>query len=468
MTLSRVGAASVPVPRLAAVFLGFFGFVLAGYAIVGRGFAYFGFPPLYIGEMALALGILASLAAGNLVSAVFNVPGLALVLLMLWTAIRTVPYLGEYGIDSLRDSVIAFYGLFSFIIASLILQRPLTLSILISRYKRFIPLMVFLAPVSLGLSLMYPEWPNVRPLFEAKAGDVSCHLVAICAFALVGFTRLQPLTLLTMLPTALVASAMSREAMVSFVIGCSLGTVLSPSRRAPRQMAMLIGIVVVALTVAVALDIRWSNSNSGRQIAVRQLVVNAASIFGHSDSEENEGTKEWRLNWWSDIVAYTVHGPYFWTGKGFGINLADSDDYQAGNTQNGEAPTRSPHNVHMTILARAGVPGLILWAFALSSWFVAISRQFLAARQSSDVWWMRMFGFLLSFWTVLVVSSSFDVAFEGPVRGIWFWTIHGIGIAAIVLHRHRLALRRTRRDPGSRAERSIDHLGLSRRQRWHQ
>lgn len=437
MTISRPSMASAPIPRVVVVFLGFHCFVLAGYAIIGKGFAYLGSPPLYIGEIALLLGMMAALTRGALAGAIFNFPGLALLLLMIWTAIRTVPYLSQYGFDSLRDSVLVFYGLFSFIIASLILQWPATLSILIERYERFIPLMIFLAPVFLTLSLWYPESPGEWPLFAIKAGDISCHFAAISAFALVGFTRLGPLALITMLITALVSFTISREAMVSFIIGCFLAAALSPNKHAMRYVAKLVGAVIVIVTVAAVLDVHWSYPGSNRQIAVRQLVTNVVSIFGHSNAGGNEGTKDWRLMWWSDIIDYTVHGPYFWTGKGFGINLADSDGYQTSNPEDGEAALRSPHNAHMTILARAGVPGLILWTFALASWFIAIIRQIFAARQLGDVWWTRVFVFLLSFWTALVVSSSFDVAFEGPVRGIWFWTIHGIGLACIILHQHR-------------------------------
>ena len=76
-----------------------------------------------------------------------------------------------------------------------------------------------------------------------------------------------------------------------------------------------------------------------------------------ADSSALEGTKEFRLRWWSDIINYTINGPYFWTGKGFGINLADDDGFQV----YADHSLRAPHNGHIEILARTGVPGLILW-----------------------------------------------------------------------------------------------------------
>jgi hypothetical protein len=275
-------------------------------------------------------------------------------------------------------------------------------------------------------------------VFSAKTGDLSLHLAGISALALVGFIRFRRIALVIVLPTVLVMCALVREAMVSFMIGCTLAFALSPDRRAFPRFVTLVGLSVALVAAAAALDVRWSFADVTRQVSVRQIVTNVLSIFSDSSSSRNESTKEWRLNWWSDIIGYTVHGPYFWSGKGFGVNLADSDGYQTSDILREEATLRSPHNAHMTILARSGVPGLILWIFALGSWLMAVGRQFLVARQLNDIWWTRVFAFLLSFWTALVVSSSFDVAFEGPVRGIWFWTIHGIGIALLVLHRHHV------------------------------
>jgi hypothetical protein len=49
----------------------------------------------------------------------------------------------------------------------------------------------------------------------------------------------------------------------------------------------------------------------------------------------------------------------------------------------------------------------------------------------------------------MVLSGSVDVALEGPVLGIWFWTIHGVGLAALILHRHRVTTMRSPRVGGA-------------------
>jgi hypothetical protein len=432
MATSRTDLALVSAPRLVRVFLGFFCFVLAGYVVFGKGFAYLGFPPLYIGEIALVLGAAVALMAGHLTSAILNLPGLALALLIVWTAHRTIPYWTEYGLDAPRDAMIVFYGLFAYVIASFVLQRPSTFLFLVERYKRLIPYAIFLAPIVVALGYTFPPLAGVGP----KAADLACHLTAIFAFALIGFIRLRPLAFILILLFELFAFTQTREAMVVFVFGSTLATAFSLEGRALRRIAVCIGVCATVVGILFVVDFDFGSEDLRRPVSVRQYVENVTSIFTGGDNDDE--TREWRLNWWSDITDYTVHGPYFWTGKGFGPNLADTDGYQTSGPD--EAPLRSPHNAHMTILARGGVPELVLWISALGAWLGAMMRQLMEARRLRDDWWASVFAFLLVYWTAILVSSSFDVALEGPVMGIWFWTIHGIGLASPILYRHRVAM----------------------------
>ena len=63
-----------------------------------------------------------------------------------------------------------------------------------------------------------------------------------------------------------------------------------------------------------------------RPVSAHQIVENAKSIVGQS-GQQTEGTKQWRLDWWDIIINDTFHGPNFWTGRGFGLNLADADGF---------------------------------------------------------------------------------------------------------------------------------------------
>ena len=65
-------------------------------------------------------------------------------------------------------------------------------------------------------------------------------------------------------------------------------------------------------------------------------------------------------------------------------------------------------------------------------------RLFFVARARDDRTWSRFFLFLFAYWIAALINSTFDVALEGPMLGIWFWSLHGIGIGAAILYRAEL------------------------------
>ena len=167
------------------------------------------------------------------------------------------------------------------------------------------------------------------------------------------------------------------------------------------------------------------------------LVSNATSIFESSSAGNLDGTKLWRIQWWQTIEDYTLHGPYFWTGKGFGIGLAEDDGFLVG--EEGDAVLRSPHNVNMTILARGGVPGFALWVLLLTSWFAMMLRTVFTARRHAEEQMSRFVLFLACYLLSILIDASFDVALEGPMLGIWFWVLFGIGCGTVLICRARWA-----------------------------
>jgi O-antigen ligase len=138
--------------------------------------------------------------------------------------------------------------------------------------------------------------------------------------------------------------------------------------------------------------------------------------------ELRTNTIEWRFRWWRKIIDYTFHGPYFWTGKGYGMNLADEDGFF-----NWDHSLRSPHNGFMTILARSGVPGLLLWSAFLLTLTFQVARIWLTKKADQKqrfiaIWFLVcLAGFLF--------LASFDVFLEGPMAGIWFWSLVGFALA---------------------------------------
>jgi hypothetical protein len=60
--------------------------------------------------------------------------------------------------------------------------------------------------------------------------------------------------------------------------------------------------------VFVSADIKL-HAGQEREVSARQIAGNLRSIWGGQTNTSNlEGTRAWRLQWWQDIIDYTVHG----------------------------------------------------------------------------------------------------------------------------------------------------------------
>lgn len=221
---------------------------------------------------------------------------------------------------------------------------------------------------------------------------------------------------------------MSRGAMLATLAAVGLATVFYPrSEWLPR--ALLIGLGV--LTVVIVVDPVVTLPGRERQVSVEQAVQNVVSIVGDSNTGDLSGTKSWRLDWWEKIVGYTFGGDYFWTGKGFGVNLANVDGFQVFEDES----LRSPHNAAMTVLARAGVPGLAMWSAVHLVWLGMMIGLYRRARLAGQEAWARLAVALVAYWLALHVHAAFDVYFEGPMGGFWVWSVMGLGVGAAWVQR---------------------------------
>jgi len=407
---------------------------LLGYAFMGRGFAYSGIPPLFVGEIILFLGLFAALRSGALLATMATLPSLLLVATMAWVLVRTIPIIASYGMDALRDSVIVLYGLFAFIVAALLLEKPSRMQTMIGFYTRFSGPFVYLAPllliISVGMRDIVPIWPHSPvPMFSVRTGEVAAHLAGVTVFALLGFRQVGWIWSGFLLLAMAVVSAQSRGGTLAFLIPVVLALVLSGSFRRIMPLAVL-GLGILSLAAITNLEVQLPTSD--RKINVEQMIDNVSSIVGSSEEGNLDGTKKWRKEWWQAIIGYTFNGEHFWTGQGFGINLAVADGFVVG-TELGGPLLRSPHNAHLTILARAGVPGLVLWGLLLGVWLAMLFRNMLVARRLNQPVWGKLFIFLGCYNIGILVNATFDVALEGPMLGIWFWSIFGAGLGASLI-----------------------------------
>jgi hypothetical protein len=443
MTITTDEFAPEPVGHSAALpplvhrrYFGFLGIVLLGYALAGRGFAYVGLPPIFIGEISLAVGILL-LGTVNRWRELAGSPSTwPLLALFAWGGLQTMPYLRVYGIECLRDAVGWGYGVFAIVVAAMILDHEMLLDMAVGLYERFFKLFLPGIPVtfvvyrSMGAAMPHWPWADIK-ILQIKEGDAMVHLSGILAFwvsGLAGKIGWGWTALLTV--DAVVLGVIDRAGMIAFLAVFAICMAYRPGHGVTAKA------IAILLTVCVALfasDVHIPvPDGKGRDISFHQVITNLGSVAGDSGSDGLDSTKEWRLDWWRTIRGYTFFGKYFWTGKGFGINLADEDGFQ----MLSDHSLRNPHSVHMTMLARGGVPMLVFWLASVGSWYWLMGRNLLRARREGQRFWEGLFFFLPTYVLAFLINGSFDVFIEGPMGGIWMWTLYGIGLGAALVH-HR-------------------------------
>jgi hypothetical protein len=421
------------------------GIVLLGYALMGKGFAYIGFPPLYVGEIAFLTGIAVLVRSGALVASFATLPSLVLAATMMWVLARTVPFVSVHGFDALRDSVIVMYGGFAFVVIGLLLEDSRRIDTVLRYYSTLLATFPAI-PVGFWLTKYWVDYiprlygPNI-PVVEIGASAVGTHLAGTAVFVLIGYRKVSPLWVVVWIVTLALICATTRGATLAVLVPIMFAMVMLGRLRLMLTIVVAgLGILGVLYAVEASLGEREEAKDSlDRPVSVHQLVENAMSIVGQS-GHQTEGTKKWRLDWWDVIINDTLHGPNFWTGRGFGLNLADADGFsETRDPSNPRPPTRSPHNAQMTLLARAGVPGLVLWALVLVSWGGMMVRAMLVARARGHKQWADLFLFVTCYAMSIIINATFDVALEGPMQGIWFWCLFGFGMGSVMVYRAQAA-----------------------------
>jgi hypothetical protein len=418
------------VRRPARIFLIVLGALLAGYAFLGKGLAHVGLPPLYVGELLLPLAVVAIAASARRIR-VGLVEGLILGFIALGI-VRMLPGLQRYGIDALRDSVVWGYAVYALAVAWVV--RAVDFAVITRWYARLIP--VFLAWIPVAAVLWYrfgnslPHGPGSEvPIVFFKSGDFAVHLAGVAAFLLVGLyvaqrgaRAIEPLLWVAWLAGLAIVGALTRGGMMAAAMS---GSVILFTRSAGRWIsAIAVGVALAAVLLLLNPEV---DLGTARKISFQQLVDNVLSVVNEDASSNLADSRDWRLEWWDTIVDYTVNGPYFWTGKGFGINLANDDGFQVV----ADESLRAPHNAHLAILARTGVPGLVLWVTLQVAIAWTLLRAGRRARRAGQARWVQVHGWLFAYWLAALVNMTFDVYLEGPQGGIWFWAIVGLGLASV-------------------------------------
>lgn len=415
-------------------------FLLMGFVFFDRGFAWLHVPgtPLFITEIVLATGLVAAVRGlgRDVVWKNSSAAGIVVAFAM-WGLIRTLPGLFDDIETAFRDSANWIYVITGFALLDVLLRKPETLSRWVAGYKRLVipivvlvPVIAFLADVVDGFTV--PD--SDVSFFSFKPGNAAVHV--FLALALL-WAVWQPLghrqtRWRYLVTTAGVAGilALSTQGRGGFVAVTVAGALLLLFTRERSRLVVAVAGSLLALAVTfVVLDPRLDVG--GRDLSAEQFADNVSSIVTGEGEGELGGNVDWRLEHWTRIW-HGVNQDSPMIGHGFGVNLAEIYGIPQA-----DIGLRNAHNSHLTVLARMGWIGGLLWVALWAAWFVDTAR---ARRRYRELGLPHLAG--ASAWTMvgvaaIHVNAFFDPTLEGPQVGVWLWALAGLGIFLSILSRNR-------------------------------
>lgn len=401
--------------RFRLFYLNWLVFVYALYCYFNRGVAY-----SYLVEVTWLIGVI--LILKNLKSYVLSWDRKTKILILLITICIVFMFrsiLRYPLIDVIRDSFMIHYSVFVLIVFYLRNELPVLKQKIANVYKWF-PLIV---TTGFLLRSFIPYFAELQffgeiPLLVYKNGDLAVHLLIATFFLMNGATQLNKrFTILNVILIGylfLITATFNRSGMLSYLVGITVFLYFSRKTDLAKRYFSYIKFIPIVLIIAlpIYMSTKVKDKAQGRDVGVTQLKDNITSMV--KPGSEKNGLNDnvvWRLVWWGKIIDYTFAGEYFIAGKGLGVNLSEDDDIAMEDDS-----LRSPHNFHLNILARFGVPVFFLWIY----WLSLILSEFKNKKLSSEH--LTYLCILLAF----LVNSSFDVALEGPMSAFPFWLIMGI------------------------------------------
>lgn len=191
-------------------------------------------------------------------------------------------------------------------------------------------------------------------------------------------------------------SGNGRSAIIGFLVILSL--LLFKNKKIRRHITPVMFFVIIFVLIFFITGI--TINLNGRTLSANHLLNLALSIGGEGDYSGKAAGTEKRFEWWYNIWKYnTSEITCFLFGRGFGMPLTDF--YVTSTTI-----VREPHNSFVSVFARQGVLGLILWCFLLLKIFDKSIRKF--NRDISDYLIITV---CIAFLTVALVEAVFEVSY---------------------------------------------------------
>ncbi len=401
-------------------------FMLMGYSLFSRAFAYIGIPPLkiFIGEVALAAFIvfkpraifdrwLDALTRGGAMAAF----GWILLLSLIYGCFEAIYGLlaGYKAVTAFENLVFNVYPLYLF----LGLWAGLHCPDLLRRYIRYIAWWAtFYGPLYLAfLGKLKWNLPGTDAAIFPQPGGGSDYLVGLLCF--------EPNPGKFWLPIAvsgfMLLAMQIRAEWVGFLCMLTIWGILG---KKIGRLLLPIGLIASLLVIGAIADVHLPGASSrGGEVSTREVIGRALSAFDPEDaadyssnSQTYAGTVTWRTTWWKAIrESVVVDVPTFLFGHGYGYPLKDLVSY----TRN--LDIRTPHSIFYFCLGYSGAVGVVLFFSLQGSIAYLLWRTYRLTGQPYGI----------AFWASFLLSSFFGNAFETPLGAIPFYLIMGLAVAPV-------------------------------------
>jgi len=390
-------------------------FILALYVYFGKGIAY-----SFLAEIMLFLGIFFLIYERHKIRLSTNIRFLIILFFLfinLFYLIRGCFYYPLF--DVIRDSFILNYTIFILIVFlySNNLKELLTYLFKIYKYFPFVLSILYIFSLNKYFGNI-SIFGNIHLLYF-KFGDILVHLYVSVIFYLSGhYSFNKKVNILYITSTVFlffISSSYSRGGMLSFILAICVFLLLNKNTNIKTNFKSFVRYLIVSLVLIIPLILILPKDENfqGRKAGLDQISTNVTSIVSDDDQGSLSDNKIWRLLWWAKIIDYTFGGEYFLTGKGLGLSLAQDDDIDF---ESNDSDLRSPHNYHLSILARYGVPIFFIWL----TWIILTFKRL----KSKTLTPLALI--LITIQIAFIFNATFDVFLEGPMGAFPFWIFVGI------------------------------------------
>jgi O-antigen ligase len=407
---------------------------VGGYIVLNAGFEMVRIPPVGAG---IPLGELVLVCTLCVVNLLVVLPRMAsetwLLPILVWWGMslsRSLIDTTVGGAWSFRDASQAIESLY-LIVGFWLVNQPEHLQAFFKWLRKLLLLLAFyglLFPFSPTLQKYSPKLPGMASAHSASilfqvTNSPEMLLWAAC-WLLIDRQRSTHFRLTTTLWACLLVAfsiAFSQERTIYLEV-LIVGVVLFVVRRKVATkwaMILLFGVVIIGIVSLSGLELK---GRMGKKISLDFISKHFEAISGAAGSEDVEGAAGGvgqRLGWWSHIFSELKSSPtkaIF--GLGYGITLTDF--------RGPFGIVREPHNSYISVLARLGLSGFIVWTLMQIALYSSWWRSYRLCRRMGWTVDQNQLLVLFVFCVLIAVIAIGEDGFEKPFNAIPYYLFLGV------------------------------------------